>query len=525
MHAPLRFFRSLITRRALVAAVLVIAAALVAAGCAPQDSRLLLRLPDDLPRSIQYLPGDSMGWLLFDTDTESTRWDALATATGGHPGRDLLTAWGHQLLGPDADASTEVRPWIGSQAGVTLVTSDISSDDALLGFAEVRKRGALEAALRRAHFTRHPDADLGDGIADDLMLWTPPHASHLPAVGVADDALVLAPTRAALRELLARTHEYRAVVRPAMVRNTRNAMQHVPVSFIYRGDDVRDQLLRLVRADPSALELGRWMMSTSVVSASRDGWIGLAPPVDRSRHALRVVGRFDWVKGQSVIGEPKPVKRQMLDGAPAATTLGVAMTDPGALATDIVGSATHNGSQFATKQDVPKADPQVQLFRLLDQLDGAASITREPGDNFRVRVSVRSVPKALRQAQAALDLVGQPDRWLITVEQVGQTTMELWVRPAPVAGRRPAALPLAPAAHTLATSTRYVAAFRAVGTPPRRPIAWVYASKSCDATQGIAGWLTWDRDKYMTYAVDVPLGAGGLAACADAAPVHLPGLR
>ncbi|MCW2973697.1 MAG: hypothetical protein JWN72_1970, partial [Thermoleophilia bacterium] len=327
-------------------------------------------------------------------------------------------------------------------------------------------------------------------------------------------------------------------------RFTALAVKTTPLAIVYRGDSVRDQLLRLVRDDPSSLELARWFATMSVVSASRDGWVGVAPPIDRSRRAVRLVGAFEWSKGQSQIGEPTPVKRVVLDELPASTSVAVAVDDPGSYVEDFLGAATRRGYNFATKLDVPKGEPHVNALKLLGQLDGPSAMSLTATGRVSARIHVRSSRKAVAQVEAAARLFGLEDALEVTAVTQGQ--VEIAYEAAPLATAKGSVLrneggeaaagvtdptrseesDAVTSTATLGTDPTFTSAFQAAGAPPRLPVAWFYSRTSCVEEEAIAGWLTWDKDKRMTWALDVPLGDPTLVTrCALRAAVGIDAAR
>jgi hypothetical protein len=530
-------------RRALRFALPLLLAVLLSAvaGCSVQKPRAMLHIPDGLPASIDYLPGDSMGWVLFDAHPGTKHWAAIDTATGTEASTAVVTAFADRMLGASDVPASDVTSWAGATGGFAFVNSDVTDDDATIGFFDVSHRGALEKVLRAHDFTEHPGTNLGDGAAGNLTLWTP-KSSGDQVVGVADDAAVYAPTTAGLKTILRHTHELRAIERRGATRFTVAAHQASPLALVYRGDDVRDQLLRLVASDPSKLELGRWFATTSVVSASRDGWVGLAPPLDRSRRAVRLVGAFEWAKGQSTIGEPKPVRRATLDALPSNTAAAVALTDPGSYVTDFVGAATHHGYNFATKLDIPKGDQHVNLLKLLGQYDGETALALAPSGTLSMHAHVKSVRKAISQLDAAARLFNFQDR--LSAKAAGTGQVDVTYEPKPAAATKAPASgsttndPQRSAASDAVTSDQhlgdqpvYVAAMKAAGAPSVVPIAWLYSARSCSDAEGMAGWLTWDKDKTMRWTMDIPLGDGptALRTCTTtalvAAGTRIPAVR
>ncbi|MBC7461466.1 MAG: hypothetical protein H7287_08895, partial [Thermoleophilia bacterium] len=438
MSAPFAIPGRAPRRRIALAALLTVLVALVVSGCAVEKPRALLRVPDGMPASIDYLPGDSMGWVLFDTDPNAPRWRALDTAAGAELAATTNEFFAGQLFRSTADVADDITPWVGNTGGIDVVTSDLAADDATIGFYDVAHRNKLEQTLRRYGFTEHGGTDLGDGPAGDLTYWAPPttpapDAGSFPAVAVGDKAMVYAKTRAGLVSVLHKTHQLRAIERRGTNRFTALAVKTTPLAIVYRGDSVREQLLRLVRSDPSTIELARWFATMSVVSASRDGWVGVAPPLDRSRRAVRLVGAFEWSKGQSLIGEPTPVKRVVLDELPASTRVAVAVDDPGSYVTDFLGAATRHDYNFATKLDVPRGEPHVNALELLGQLDGPSALSLTATGRVSARIHVKSPRTAVSQVNAAARLFGLEGALDVTAVAKGQ--VEIAYEAAPLAAK------------------------------------------------------------------------------------------
>ncbi|MBC7462501.1 MAG: hypothetical protein H7287_14180, partial [Thermoleophilia bacterium] len=218
--------------------------------------------------------------------------------------------------------------------------------------------------------------------------------------------------------------------------------------------------------------------------------------------------------------EPTPVKRVVLDELPASTRVAVAVDDPGSYVTDFLRAATRHGYNFPTKLAVPRGEPHVAALELLGQLDGPSALSLTATGRVSARIHVKSPRTAVSQVNAAARLFGLEDALDVTAVAKGQ--VEIAYEAAPLASKgagatggeaagvtdptRSTGSDAVTGGATLATDPKFTAAFTAAGAPPRLPVAWFYSSTSCVEDEAIAGWLTWDKDKRMTWALDVPLG-------------------
>lgn len=504
VSAPLLFrHRTTHRARAVLLIALIAVAALVASGCARAGSGLLEDRPAELPASLDFVPGHSMGWLVLDTDTGSARWRSLTQTLGVASPRAPLEGLLGRMLGADVNDARDLQPWIGDVAGVAVMAAEVDADDALLGFADVRKRSALEQELRERGFRRGPGGRLGSGVGQRLRLWVPPAGSGLPTLGVADDAVVAARSKAALKTILGRTDTYTASTRKATNEYTMAALRRVPAALVFRSDYVRDQLRYAVSEDPAALELTRWFTAASTVSAMRDGWVGLAAQARASRPSVRVLGTFDWIADISRVGEPGPVSRAALDRLPAATASALALRNPGMYGQDVLMAATSNALGFSTSEDVPSSRREVRILDLLADLTGVATVSRV-GDEVRLETTVKDAAGLSQTVGDALHLAGLDDR--TSVRASGRRQVQAVLRLGPRSG----AGAIAADPGTLGDRGDYAAAFGAAGRPSNTPIAWMWSSASpCNADLPSAGWLDWDRASRMSFSVDVPVTATG----------------
>ncbi|MCW2962179.1 MAG: hypothetical protein JWM90_2566 [Thermoleophilia bacterium] len=334
-------------------------------------------------------------------------------------------------------------------------------------------------------------------MADDLELWRGDgdrDGARFDVIGVADTAMVGANDAASLRAILRQRERYPAIKRKATNTYTVEAMGRTPLAVVYRSDMVRDQLRRLIADDRGALELTRWATSMGSIRAWRDGWIGLAPPVDRTRTAVRLVGATDWVKDLSTQGEPAPVPLATLGSVGADARLAVALHDPGLYAEDLLRAGPGNGATFATEED-PKDSGGVDLFDVVDRYDGDAALGL-----YRDRIELHAAAgdgrdALLEDTEAAIRIAGVRR---LAVASSGATGIELtWSF---AAGGAAAPHP------TLQDGVDLAPTFARAGAPPRPPVAWIWANPSASTSDAIVGWITWDRTERLTYAFDVPLG-------------------
>ncbi|MCW2923094.1 MAG: hypothetical protein JWM98_498, partial [Thermoleophilia bacterium] len=278
-----------------------------------------------------------------------------------------------------------------------------------------------------------------------------------------------------------------------------------PMAFVYRTDIARGQLRRRFEGDPAALELSTWATASSVITALRDGWIGVAPPRDSSRHAVHLVGSADWIPALSPDWELHPADRAQLEALPASVTTGVALRDAGGLMTTELQAVARGGQDFATKLDVPKGEHRVEIFPLLDRLDGQAAVGYTVGSHqLDVRVERGGDDDLHSDLGEALDLAG--------VDASVETDGEDLVVHAPHA----TALREQVIVTKLGGTPGFSAAMQGAGKPPRPPVLWLWQrGVGCAATSG--GWVTYDGGGVLDVSLDVSIAPARTCIAASGA--------
>jgi hypothetical protein len=493
-------------RTALVVACAFVLSALIA-GCTVPGKERLAGTPDDMPPSLNYLSGDALGWMIVDTDPKRAETEQLVK-TLGLPDANLAAPIVATLVdGDDAGAK-----WIGGAAGVEHYTTR-RDEASRLTFIDVAHRTALEKDLRAAGWTR-TSTNLDAGHDRTMRLWTRTDADkgELGAVGVADDALIGAATRADLQAQLRHTRRYTASERTGIVDYTIDALEATPLAVVVRSDQLRTDLRTLVSDSPALNEMSRWLTQASAIYALRDGWIGAVPAGGkRADSHVRVIGRMDWARAATQVPEPKPVDRPKAADL-ADADWAVAMTNPGSYVKDVVDAISDGGNEFVTDEDAPKGTPK--LGTLLDKLDGQALVTRE-GSNINVDVSVDGTSSTKSRATQAIKLVG-----LQKLVAVGYHAGRLRFAVDTSSFLRSQSTAPGFTATTLSSADLANLAMDAAGKAPSKPVAWVYLAKSpCDPSKPAAGWIAWHSpSQRLAWSFDVPVaqkGAAGATRCSS----------
>ncbi len=497
MSAP-RFFPP---SRSLRIALLWTACALVAAGCTVPGSSRLEGPPEDLPPSLDLVSADVLGYWLVDTDAESELWAPFEPLVGSNdPGDDparngVVDRLHEPLLGPDPETSD----WIGDAAGIAIreIDTDEPQDTNQLYFADVADRAALEDALEDAGWRRDADADL-PAPADEGELWVlTPEGSQGRAfdpyrmAAVTDDAIIASVSTKGLHSWLRSADEYAVPERKAMREFTVEAAKRTPVAFVYRADLIRTQVRRPFQDDPALLEFARWATDSNVLIALRDGWLGVAPAVDRGEQddRLRIVGSGEWVPDLApdiTLGQANPDLLAEFD--PATTDAAIAIHDPGQQISELVRSITIGAGQYVTPQDVAEEDERLELEPLLDRLDGDAALGIGNGE---LRFVFEDGGGLAADVEAALEHAGVSATARAEGNRLGSVTIDL-----PGTRGRPARGGAGDAA----------AAFRdmtGAGKPPQAPWLWLVGDGGECWSGDTAGWLAFDGVDRMTLGLDV----------------------
>lgn len=452
----------------------VLVAALLAGGCTVPGSSRLAGPPENLPPSLAYVTADVIGFTLFRTD------DA--------PLEQLRLPARHE-------------DWIGATAGVAIreLQIDRDAEPATLTFFDVRDRPALEDALRDDGW-RARDWPLA---LDGPTPWSGPDGA---AAAVADDALVIAASRDELERWMRMADEYAVPERRAMSEFAVDARERVPVSFVFRFDLLRTQLRRPFEDDPALLELARWATDSNMLIAMRDGWLGIAPPLDLDRDAVRVVGQAEWVPDLAPGIELEPVDLDVLQRLAPDIDVAVALHDPGQQLRELVRAITIGAGQYVTGQDVAEAEA-VELLPVLDSLDGDAAVGWDRSARMlAARVEVdepETVADDLDEAFSAAGVVGDATANDDGID-VAVTGLDQLAGTEPVSTRPGSVMRIRLATLETSPSDALDDELAAAGTPPRPPIAWLW--RRGDGCVGdAAGWITWSEPDQLGLSVDLSL--------------------
>ncbi|MCW2927872.1 MAG: hypothetical protein JWM86_1840 [Thermoleophilia bacterium] len=496
MFAP-RFFPH--ASRAAIGLLLLLVGAFVAVGCTVPGAGRLEGPPEDLPAVLDYVTADALTTTLLDADPAAKRWARFETALGAGDANLALAPHWERFLGAEA-TPTAAAAWAGDVTGTARYTIDrasTSADDAsLLWFAGVRSRAKLEDWLRE-HGWKRAKGDLGGELGAGFDVWIATEdvdGAEAGALGVSSKALLGARNRPALRELVAAADRYAFPDRKALADYAVDAHAASPVAVLFRTDLLRTQVRRLVEEDPAMLELVRWTTVSKLLLAARDGWFGLAPPIDASRDSVRIIGKVDWVADLAPDLRLKPADRALLAEFVPDASIAVALHDPGQVLEDAINGITRGGNQFATEGDVKDAGKRVDLLELLEDLDGDAAIAHDARRGTYLATIRTDAGEIEARVREALDLAELPARVDAVDGGVGILVNPNGgnIAPYSVTGSRDLTNPEG----ALAT------AFAPAGKPPRPPIAWLWqGGTQCDGPT--AGWVTYDGVERFTFSLDV----------------------
>lgn len=486
--------------------VIALTAALVAAGCTVPGAGKLDGPPKDLPEVLDLVTADALTTTLLEVDPEADRWKRLEPAVGsGDENGPLAAHWG-RFLGSSA-TPTGAAEWAGDVTGAARYTIDretTEADDAsMLWFASVRSRSKLEAWLEGNGWER-AKGDLGGDRGSRFEVWLPDgdlkESADVAALGVSGDALLGARDRPALRELVAAADRYAFSDRKALAEYAVDARAASPMVVLFRTDLLRTQVRRLVEDDPAMIELVRWTTVTKLLLAARDGWFGLAPPVEGSRDSVRIVGKVDWVQGLAPDLKLGPADRDMLGEFVPEASVAVALHDPGQYLEDIANGITRGGNQFATEEDVADKDDRIELFELLEDLDGDAGFAWDARRKVFLATVMTDAKDIVERVREAFELVEVPARVDAVDGGVG-------VLVDPAAGDIAAwgiERGLDPIIEAGEPIDEIDDLFAPAGKPPKPPIAWLWQGGT-ECSGPTAGWITYDGVERLTFSFDVAL--------------------
>jgi hypothetical protein len=469
----------------------VLLAALVAGGCTIPGSSRLEGPPKDLPPSLHYVSADVLGFSLYDTDPTSKLWAAMGDVTGGP---DSLPATRAEVTLNGMLLLSDNESWIGDTAGVATRELQLEREDpgkppVTLWFADVRSRSKLERALRADEW-KEQDWELAD---DELTAWS---SGGYPVAAVADDAIIIAQSRKELERWVRMAQEYAVADRKALREYAVEARKRSPASFVFRGDLWRTQVRRPFEDVPALLEFARWFTDSNTLVALRDGWFGIAPPLDRKQEdRVRLVGASEWVPDLAPDVELKPVSRDVLRRLPSNLDLAIALHDPGQQLRELVRAITVGAGQYVTGEDVANDKDRVELLPVLDELDGDAAIgfnrdqslleafVEGDADETDVRKVLRhaGVPAAVHEADGGVHL---------EVSAASKSVVR------------------APASVDVVASGE----FDAAGKPPRPPVLWVWSNDAACLGRA-AGWVTFDGIDELRMSMSVNSGIAAATPC------------
>jgi hypothetical protein len=429
---------------------IVLAIAVLAAGCAAPGASRLQGAPESMPPALEHVTADVLGFSVYDTDPGSDAWGS--TGLDAEAALDQL----YERVGVDA---AEVEPWIGAHAGVAVRQLDVPGTEGgtWAWWADVRDPEALLESV---------EALEGDG----------------RSVQAYPDGVLVATSEAALEDFTDAAESYAVSERKAMREYAAEVATKSPVGVVFRGDLLRTHLRRPFQGDPALLEFARWATESNVLLAARDGWVGAAAPVADDRDGFRLVGNVEWVPDLAPDIDWGSVDADLLDEVDASADLAVAIEDPGQHLQELLTGITRKNGQYATEQDVPDGEDRVELEPLLEELDGDAAI----GWNGASRTATLRINGAADQAEdveLVLDRLGLD-------AQVDAVWEDLVVKLVGVE------------VGSDGFRTRATAA-KAAGPPPRPPVAWVWTRSIAGCSGPAAGWVTFDGAGEMSFSLAV----------------------
>lgn len=442
------------TRTHVARSFALLAIAFVVASCAAPGAGRLQGAPAGMPPALEHVTADVLGFTLYDTDPGSTRWEST-----GLPADDVLAAL-YDTIGQDADA---VEPWIGDHAGIALRQLDVPGTEGATSvfFADVRDRDALDAAM---------DELRGAGRA--VEAW--------------DDAVVIAPSADALDDFVDAAGEYAASDRRAMRDYAAKVATTVPVGVVFRFDLVRTHARRPFEGNPALLEFARWATESDVLLATRDGWLGIAPPLDDARvgTAVRVVGNVEWVPDLAEEIDWGSANPDLLDTADEQADVVVSFDDPGQHLAQLLEGITRRNGQYATDQDVPDEDERPEVEPLFEKLGGAAVLQWDRG---LLRLFVVDGAQGITQLDAAIRQVLPGAR---VADRGGNLEVVVPLRQDRIDGD---------------LRSDRAQALQGSGKPPSDPIAWLWTRSLGRCSGPAAGWVAFDGVGEMTMSLDATL--------------------
>jgi hypothetical protein len=509
---------------------LLLVAAMVAGGCTVPGAGHVRRPPKDLAPSLDYVTADVMGFSLYDTNPGSKLWAPF----GEDVAKERLAAVIAPVLG-DSDPSA----WIGKTEGVALRELNVDGDDdtSTLWFADVHHRGKLEHDLKDGGWKR--TGDELDSPGESLTLWTRgeptcedvleshPEAGvagdggaktaeaqcfvarpYYRALAVADDAVIAAESTTALTTFLKAANAYAVPERKSMSEYAVEARKRTPASFVTRFDLIRTQLKRPFEGDPATLELARWATDSNTLVALRDGWLGVAPPLDREAEGrVRIVGASEWVPDLAPDLDFQPVRRDVFERLAPRTDIAVGIHDPGQQLRELVRAITFGSGQYVTEQDVAKED-RVALEPTLDELDGDAAIGWSAG-SLLARIQTDDPEETATDLDEALETAGLAGD---ANARAGGIDVSV-AAPAPATHRARAVANIELDPDIVTGEPPHLAELDDAGTPPRPPVLWLW--RRGDACVGdAAGWVTFDNVDELRLSISVELASN--PACPEA---------
>lgn len=153
-------------KRSGAAAVVVVSAALVAAGCGSESGSSSAAKD---AKALDFVPKNALGYATIDLDFEGDNWKQFEKLAGAFT-EDFDLDKEIADLGSEGDEKTDykkdIEPWLGDNAGAAVTSIDRDGEDAeAFAWIELKDRAKFEDFAKDEGFKK-------DGSAGDFDLWT-----------------------------------------------------------------------------------------------------------------------------------------------------------------------------------------------------------------------------------------------------------------------------------------------------------------------------------------------------------------
>ncbi len=184
-------------RQLLAACAVLVLLAVVAAGCGSSSKAGAAGAAGTDGRAAQAFPASTVAFLDANIDETSAAWKQLLALGARFPSWPKLVAEFNKAANDatdDGPTLTQLRSWLGSELAIGVLDVPTNgADPTVLGFAEVRDKAQLEAAITKDKDTRslgkHGDYDLFGSKDDAVVAISADTALISNAKGVTEAAI------------------------------------------------------------------------------------------------------------------------------------------------------------------------------------------------------------------------------------------------------------------------------------------------------------------------------------------------